>query len=75
MQPSPRSVARHRHFTQTGTRPTSAVSTVIAVVLAVPVGLLFDGTPLPLVAGALVFAICAQLTMARLRRIEQPVEA
>lgn len=52
-----------------------AVSTVIAVVLAVPVGLLFDGTPLPLVAGALIFAICAQLTMARLRRIEQLVEA
>lgn len=52
-----------------------AVSTVIAVVLAVPVGLLFDGTPLPLVAGAFLFAICAQLTMARLRRIEQAVEA
>lgn len=48
-----------------------AVSTVVAVVLAVPVSLLFDGTPLPLVAGALVFAVCAQATMVRMRRIEQ----
>ena len=48
-----------------------AISTVLAVVLAVPVSLLFDGTPLPLVAGALAFAIFAQITMMRLRRVEQ----
>jgi DHA1 family bicyclomycin/chloramphenicol resistance-like MFS transporter len=52
-----------------------AVSTVVAVLLAVPAGLMFDGTPLPLVGSALIFALCAQLTMARLRRTAEPAAA
>jgi len=48
----------------------SAVATVLSVALAVPVGLAFDGTPLPMVAGVLIFAFCATVLMLHLRRLE-----
>jgi DHA1 family bicyclomycin/chloramphenicol resistance-like MFS transporter len=37
----------------------TAISTVVSVLLAVPVGLAFDGTPVPLLAGATVFSVLA----------------
>lgn len=43
----------------------SSVATVISVLLAVPVGLMFDGTPLPLIAGVTVLAALA-LALVRL---------
>ncbi|WP_246594338.1 multidrug effflux MFS transporter [Mameliella sediminis] len=46
------------------------ISTVAAVVLAVPVGLMFDGTALPLAIGVLVFAIAGLLLMQAMRRAE-----
>jgi MFS transporter, DHA1 family, multidrug resistance protein len=33
-----------------------AISTVLSVALAIPVGLMFDGTPLPLIASVGIFA-------------------
>lgn len=40
-----------------------AIATVVSVILAVPVGLAFDGTALPLMAGALVFTTMALASM------------
>lgn len=42
---------------------TSAISTVVSVVLAVPVGLAFNGTALPLMAGVLVFISLALIAV------------
>ncbi|WGW02900.1 multidrug effflux MFS transporter [Tropicibacter oceani] len=52
-----------------------ALATVGAVALAIPVSLLFDGTPLPVAIGILVQVICALIAMQWLRRAEaaQPV--
>lgn len=49
-----------------------AVSTVLSVLLAVPVGLAFDGTPLPLAIGILAMAVIAFALMLALRRMEHP---
>ncbi|MBT52380.1 MAG: multidrug MFS transporter [Mameliella sp.] len=46
------------------------IATVAAVILAVPVGLLFDGTAIPLTLGVLVFAIAGLAMMAGMRRAE-----
>ncbi|KHQ54157.1 multidrug effflux MFS transporter [Mameliella alba] len=54
-----------------------ALGTVGAVILAVPVGLAFDGTPLPVVAGILVFLIGALWIMSRMasrEEMQQPAE-
>lgn len=40
-----------------------AVSTVVSVLLAVPVGLAFDGSPLPLMVGVLAFAVANLLLL------------
>lgn len=45
----------------------AALSTVLSVVLAIPVGLAFDGTPVPLMAGVLVFSGLALGLMRMLR--------
>ncbi|MFZ1471092.1 MAG: MFS transporter [Paracoccaceae bacterium] len=42
-----------------------ALATVLSVVLAVPIGLAFDGTPVPLITGAAVF-LAASLALMRL---------
>ncbi|WP_353472188.1 multidrug effflux MFS transporter [Salipiger sp. H15] len=47
-----------------------ALSTVLAVGLAVPVGLMFDGTPLPLACGVFVEVSLAALLMLRLKKLE-----
>lgn len=50
----------------------SAVSTVLAVVIAAPIGLAFDGTPLPLFTGVGVCALLGLWLSARLQ--EEPAE-
>lgn len=50
-----------------------AVSTVAAVLIAAPMGLAFDGTPLPIVLGVAAAAALAALLVARLR--ERPTVA
>ncbi len=47
-----------------------AVSTVIAVFIAAPIGLAFDGTPGPIAAGVLV---CSTISWAITRRLGDPV--
>ncbi|NDV99287.1 multidrug effflux MFS transporter [Salipiger sp. PrR002] len=47
-----------------------AISTVLAVLMAVPVGLMFDGTPLPLACGVFVEVIVATLLMLKLKKLE-----
>jgi DHA1 family bicyclomycin/chloramphenicol resistance-like MFS transporter len=63
------------HIAGTAASVTSAVATVVAVGFAVPVSLAFDGTPLPLAIGMLVYAACALALMRRLgaREARQPV--
>ena len=46
------------------------LSTVLAVMLAIPVGLMFDGTPLPLATGVFVMGVAALVLMLWLRAIE-----
>ena len=46
------------------------VSTILAMLLAAPLGLAFDGTVRPLAAGVLVLSVIAVLLMLRLKRIE-----
>lgn len=48
---------------------TGALATIGAVLIAAPVGLMFDGTPRPLIAAALVLAVLAHGLMLRLTRI------
>lgn len=51
-----------------------AVSAVVSAMLAMPISLSFDGTPLSLLTGVLVFEIAALLLMIRLGPREQPAE-
>ena len=46
----------------------AAVSTTGAVLLAVPVGLAFDGTPLPMAVGVLICAILALILTTKIKR-------
>ncbi|MES2436291.1 MAG: multidrug effflux MFS transporter [Pseudomonadota bacterium] len=46
----------------------TSVATVASVILAVPVGLMFDGTALPLMAGVAVFVACALALMQLIKR-------
>jgi DHA1 family bicyclomycin/chloramphenicol resistance-like MFS transporter len=47
---------------------TSALFTVSAVMIAAPIGLAFDGTPLPLAIGVFCCAFVALLLMQLIRR-------
>jgi DHA1 family bicyclomycin/chloramphenicol resistance-like MFS transporter len=47
-----------------------AVATVIAAAMAIPVGLSFDGTPLPLTLGVLLTCTAAFLVMLRMRQLD-----
>jgi len=53
------------HIAGTAASVVSAISTVAAVVVAVPIGLAYDGTPVPILAGTLV---CSAGAWALLRR-------
>jgi len=48
-----------------------AVSTVLAVVIAAPIGLAFDGTPLPLAIGTFGCSVLASLLMRRMKNLER----
>jgi DHA1 family bicyclomycin/chloramphenicol resistance-like MFS transporter len=48
-----------------------ALATVGSVILTIPVGLAFDGTPLPLLSGVLVAVVLARFLMMRLERAEK----
>ena len=50
----------------------AAIATIGGVLLAVPVGLAFDGTPLPMVLGVL---FCASLALILTTRLKRPGEA
>ncbi|WP_254684953.1 multidrug effflux MFS transporter [Tateyamaria omphalii] len=50
-----------------------AVSTVLAAAFASPIGLLFDGTPMALVATVLIACIIASVLMQQMRRAEEAV--
>ncbi|KMK67143.1 multidrug effflux MFS transporter [Puniceibacterium sp. IMCC21224] len=50
---------------------TGAISTVAAVMLSVPVGLMFDGTPLPLAVGVFVEVCAALILMLYLLKAER----
>lgn len=51
-----------------------AVSSVVSAMLAIPISLSFDGTPLSLLSGVLVFEVVALLLMLRLGPRQQPLE-
>lgn len=53
------------HIAGTATSVVSAISTVAAVVVAVPIGLAYDGTPVPILAGTF---LCSAGAWALLRR-------
>ncbi|WP_299612473.1 multidrug effflux MFS transporter [uncultured Tateyamaria sp.] len=59
------------HIAGTAASVIGAVSTVLGAALASPVGLMFDGTPMPLVATVLVACICASVFMQQMRRAEE----
>ncbi|WP_299555011.1 multidrug effflux MFS transporter [uncultured Tateyamaria sp.] len=50
-----------------------AVSTVFGAAFASPMGLMFDGTPMPLVAMVLIACVVASILMQMMRRAEQAV--
>ncbi len=58
------------HIAGTAASVISALATVASVVLAIPIGLLFNGTPVPLVGGVLIYATLGLLVMRRLRHLE-----
>jgi DHA1 family bicyclomycin/chloramphenicol resistance-like MFS transporter len=47
----------------------SAVSTVIGVALSAPIGLMFDGTPLPLATATWIIAIVSLWLMLQMRKV------
>lgn len=50
-----------------------AVSTVLGAALASPIGLMFDGTPMPLVTTVLIACLVASVLMQMMRRAEQAI--
>lgn len=57
------------HIAGTAASVITAVSTVIGVFIAVPIGLMFDGTPVPITASVL---ICVLLSIWAMQRIPKP---
>lgn len=47
-----------------------AISTVLGAALASPIGLMFDGTPMPLIATVLIACVLASILMVYMRRAE-----
>jgi DHA1 family bicyclomycin/chloramphenicol resistance-like MFS transporter len=56
------------HIAGTAASVITASATVGGVLLAIPVGLMFNGTPLPLACGVLAMAIVARILTARIKR-------
>lgn len=61
------------HMAGTAASVVAAVATVLSVAVAAPVGLAFDGTPVPLIAGVLVSSLVALPMMLRLPRAEPEI--
>ncbi len=61
------------HMAGTAASVMGALSTILGVMLAAPIGLAFDGTPLPLVVAVGVLAFVAFLLMMHMRRMEARV--
>ena len=59
------------HIAGMGTSMTTGIATVASVLLATPIGLAFDGTPVPLLVGALVLVGIGLWLMRGLRREER----
>ena len=49
----------------------AAIATVGSILLTVPVGLMFDGTPLPLFLAVLAAVTVARVLMGKLKRAEE----
>lgn len=58
------------HIAGTAASVTAGLATVGSVLLTVPIGLAFDGSPLPLFFGILACVICGALLMSRLGKAE-----
>lgn len=58
------------HMAGTAASVMGALSTVFGVILAAPIGLAFDGTPLPLVASIGALSLIGLMLMLHMRRIE-----
>lgn len=52
----------------------SGMATIMGTLIAIPVGLMFSGTPLPLAAAGAIMCLCATLMMLWLRQYENRVE-
>lgn len=63
------------HIAGTAASVIGAVSTVFSVALAIPLGLMFDGTTLPLSLGICVMALASLLVMLHMRRVERGLPA
>ena len=58
------------HMAGTAASVMGAVATILAAVLAIPVGLMFDGTPLPLAIAIFTASVLAVLLMRHLAQLE-----
>lgn len=56
------------HVAGTATSVVTALATVLSVIVAAPIGLAFDGTPMPLMAGVFICAVLALPILMRLPR-------
>lgn len=63
------------HIAGTAASLIAGVSTVGAVILAAPIALLFDGTPLPIAIGVLVLCCLALLITTMIRRVDDEASA
>jgi len=59
------------HIAGTAATIIGGISTVLSVIVAVPIGLAFNGTPIPLAAGSAVCCAIAYLMLRRIARIER----
>lgn len=61
------------HIAGLASSVTMACATIGSLVMAVPVGQAFDGTPVPLIVGTVIFAALGAVLTARIRRDSDPV--
>ena len=61
------------HIAGMASSVTGAIATVVSVMIAAPVGLMFDGTALPLMAGVAIFAAIAFAMMRTIPRTETAI--
>ena len=59
------------HMAGTAASVMGAIATVLGTMIAVPIGLAFDGTPLPLAIGIGISSVVGYALMLKMRRLEQ----